>query len=157
MRKAVAISFLLLANIVLLAHAFIPHHHHEGIPICFSSHKHNHIHDADDSDCTHPSHHEPGPGCTHSHHGGDCCPNDSCPISKDIYARVLEDDETFPIFDFPEGETESIFYVSNEDIIKLPIPGLYGLPFRQKPLLLSYFSEYIIGSLGLRGPPVQDV
>ena len=35
MRKKVAICFLLLANIVLLAHAVLPHHHHGDGSVCF--------------------------------------------------------------------------------------------------------------------------
>jgi hypothetical protein len=33
MKRAISLSFLLLAGIVVLAHAVIPHHHHDGIPI----------------------------------------------------------------------------------------------------------------------------
>lgn len=36
MRKTLAISFLLLANLVFLAHAMVPHHHH-GNATCFAT------------------------------------------------------------------------------------------------------------------------
>ena len=159
MRKAVAISFLFLANMILLAHAFVPHHHHEGVPICFSSHNHdydeNRNHDI--GDCTHPSHHEHGPGCTHNHHEGDGCLADCCNISKDVYVRILEDDEIFSLLNLlncSDRGVELVYYISNEDSGNLPLSGIYGLPFRQKPYLPSYFSDYIIGSSGLRGPPL---
>ena len=35
MRKKIAIGFLLLANIVLLAHTVLPHHHHSDGTVCF--------------------------------------------------------------------------------------------------------------------------
>ena len=160
MRKVVAISFLLLANIILLAHAFVPHHHHEGVPICFSSHKHNHDYDTVARDCTHPSHHEHDSGCTHNHQEGDGCPVDCCNISKDIYARILEDDEIFlmlSLLSCSDRGVELVYYISNEDSGNSLLSSIYGLPFRQKPYLPSYFSEYIIGSFGLRGPPSQSV
>ena len=33
MKRALSLSFLLLAGIFILAHAVIPHHHHDGIPV----------------------------------------------------------------------------------------------------------------------------
>jgi hypothetical protein len=158
MRKVVAISFLLLANIILLAHTFVPHHHHEGAAICFSSHQHdydqNRNHNIDD--CTHPSHHEHSPACGHNHQEGDGCPSDCCNISKDVYARILEDDEIFSLlnlFSWSDRGVDLIYYFSNENFDNSPLSGIYGLPFRRAPYLPSYFTNYIIGSFGLRGPP----
>lgn len=47
MKKTLAISFLLLANLVFLAHAVIPHHHHGSVTCFAASHcdedeAHNH-------------------------------------------------------------------------------------------------------------------
>ena len=39
------------------------------------------------------------------------------------------------------------------DISIFPIPDTIGLPFRQKPYLLSYYTDYISQSLGRRAPP----
>ena len=181
MRKIVAISFLLIANLILLAHSFVPHHHHEGVPICFSSHKHSydcdkaHSHsDCDDlfhnEDCTNPLHEDSCTDPSHNgeyplpsnhssdcdHHNGNCCGNDCCNISKEVYARILEDDEIFSKLSMlrcSDGGVELNFYISDVNINDLLLSGLQGLPFRQKPYQPSYFSDFIIGSFGLRGPP----
>lgn len=65
MKKAISISFILLANIVIFAHAVVPHHHHNRVfaaivtvldddaRILFN-HSHNaesHHHDTDSEDC----------------------------------------------------------------------------------------------------------
>ena len=39
-KKAIALSLLLLAGTVILVHAVTPHHHHDGIPV-FTHHEHN--------------------------------------------------------------------------------------------------------------------
>ena len=39
-KKAVATFFLLFAGTIILAHAVIPHHHHDGIPVA-TRHEHN--------------------------------------------------------------------------------------------------------------------
>ena len=155
MKKAIAISLLLLANIIMLAHAFVPHHHHEGTPICFSSHKHNHTPDEDTHDCTHPSHQDQGQGCSHNHYKGDC-PVDCCGISKDVYLRIVEDDEILSSLGsaaLSDLGAELTYTISSEDNDYSYI-RVYGLPFRQKPYLPSYLSDSIIGSFGLRGPPL---
>jgi hypothetical protein len=33
MKRSVSIIFLLLANVFLLAHAVVPHHHHDSMPV----------------------------------------------------------------------------------------------------------------------------
>ena len=170
MKKAVAISFLLFANLVLLAHAFVPHHHHEGVPICFSSHEHNcdSGHDHNIGDCTHLSRHiiytdghdicptQQEQDSGYDHRNEDCCRNDCCNISKDVYVRISEDDEIFRLLGLlncSDSGVEPNFCIISEDIDKLPLAGAYGLPFRQKPYHPSYISDFIIGSFGLRGPP----
>jgi hypothetical protein len=56
MKKAFGILFLLLATVVILAHAFIPHHHHDRIVVSIShesfidrifKHHHHHAHSHD--------------------------------------------------------------------------------------------------------------
>ncbi len=37
MKRKVSIMFLLLANVFLLAHAVVPHHHHDGPETCLIS------------------------------------------------------------------------------------------------------------------------
>ena len=46
-RKTVALIFVLMANIVLLAHAVVPHHHHNPVDVCLAidagSHRHGDV------------------------------------------------------------------------------------------------------------------
>ncbi len=63
-KRLVALIFLLVANLLLLAHAAIPHHLHLE-QICFSSHCH--------SDCNDPEHHHPFPGQQEGDPEEDCC------------------------------------------------------------------------------------
>jgi len=39
-KKAIATFFILFAGTIILAHAVIPHHHHDGIPVA-ARHEHN--------------------------------------------------------------------------------------------------------------------
>jgi len=41
LKRALSISFLLFVNMVILAHAVIPHHHHDGIPVLVAHHEHD--------------------------------------------------------------------------------------------------------------------
>lgn len=63
-RKKVALIFLIVANIILLAHAVLPHHHHDKVVCVESSHcqtadlghkhsakAHSHQHDTENSNC----------------------------------------------------------------------------------------------------------
>ena len=48
--KAILLSFLLLAGIVILVHAITPHHHHHGIPVITASAQHDDSHPDDPND-----------------------------------------------------------------------------------------------------------
>jgi len=47
LKKATALSFLLLAGIIILVHAVITHHHHDGIPVIVASANHDDSHPDD--------------------------------------------------------------------------------------------------------------
>jgi hypothetical protein len=52
MKKAISVSFLLLANIVLLAHAVVPHHYHGQVPVISCDFQHEQNDDTNDhNDC----------------------------------------------------------------------------------------------------------
>lgn len=76
MKRSVSIIFLLLANVFLLAHAVVPHHHHDNMPVAvldLYGHHHDH-HDHDSHHQDHDSHHHDA-----SHHHD--CP-ETCLISQ---------------------------------------------------------------------------
>lgn len=56
-RKTIAFIFILLANIILLAHVVFPHHHHEQ-QVCLNF---SHCHNTGNDSSTHPT------DCTHEH------------------------------------------------------------------------------------------
>ena len=140
MKKAITFSFLLLANIVLLVHVSIPHHHHDKAAVCFLA-----THCAD-SEETHK--HAPDSGCQ-QHDDGNTI--EECPL-KAVYVRLennkllvdlsLENDFQYPV----------LFLLSINPIDKMV--DLKGLPFRQNPYLLPCYTDHISQSLGLRAPPV---
>jgi hypothetical protein len=47
MKRALSLSFLFLAGIVILVHAVIPHHHHDGVPVIPISAHHDDSHPDD--------------------------------------------------------------------------------------------------------------
>ena len=141
MKRAIALSFLLLANIALLVHAVIPHHHHNELTVCFfattctdSAKAHKHTHGSD---------------CQHHHDGSGM---EECPLKK-MFVRFennklfddlrLDNDIQYPV----------LFLFPIHPIVE--ITGLKDLPFRQNPYLLSCYTDYIAPSLGLRAPPVE--
>jgi len=98
MKKAFGILFLLLATVVILAHAFIPHHHHDRIVVTIShesfidrifnhhhhrthSHDHNHSpvsHDHEDDNSHSPANHDHD-----DEYSNDC-------LLDDIYLRLKQ-------------------------------------------------------------------
>ncbi len=148
MKKAVALTFLLLANIIILAHAVVPHHHHNQVPVALNTSHHEHS-----SDATHDHHHHddtvPAEHNDNSHgHGG----IEDCLLEK-VYTKVGSDRQAFQTLDFDFNLLPCIIPL----ISGYSVPSIaddVGLPFRQKPYLLSYHTEYISVSLGLRAPPV---
>ena len=70
MKRALSLSFLLLAGIVILAHAVIPHHHHNGISFL--------------SDAAHPEHDDA---------------HENCLMSK-IYVKINNEKQKTQLHDF---------------------------------------------------------
>lgn len=131
MKKAVAISFLLLANIVILAHVIVPHLHHDRVPVALSSH----------------IEHEAPLNDMQDHTGMEDC------LLSQVYARMDNERQLSQSIDFdislfpllslflPEGSFSETTY-------------LEGFPFRQKPYIKSFHTTFISRSTGLRAPPV---
>jgi len=130
--RKISLSFLMLANAILLAHAVIPHHHCDEM--CIAS-------------------------TATAHHGHDC----DLQSHKDIKFCSL----TIIYAKFDNEKTVSQSYHSDFHLApfifallpnySLPqIENDAGLPFRQKPYLLSYLTEYTSQSIGLRAPPLPE-
>ena len=132
MKRALSVSFLLLANIVVLAHAVVPHHYHNQIPdITWGFlHKHTHCQCAD-------------PNCPFHGMSEDC-------LLKKICVRFGSDKQALSSFDSNVPCLIPLYSIASMS----GLIDLIGVPFSLKPYLLSYHTEYIAHSLGLRAPPV---
>ncbi len=145
MKKATGILFLLLANLALLAHTVIPHHHPDAhhISIC-------NLLPAEDANNIHCAHHDMG-GQEHGANGlGDDC------ILNGLYIRVASGHQSSSEEDHPSCDDTADSYPSICSIVN-PSSVRWdegGIPFRHRPFLLYSYSQYVTSSLGLRAPPV---
>jgi hypothetical protein len=144
-KKVITLSFLFLANAIMLAHAVISHHHHDNIPdfSAVAHHEHNCDSHCTQHDCTQHSEQCHDPLC----HGN----INDCSLSN-FYACV-DDRQTFQTYDFDLNMLPCVYALFSDFSIQSLVDEI-GLPFRQKPYLQSYHAEYISQSLGLRAPPV---
>jgi hypothetical protein len=145
MKRAISLSFLMLANMFLLAHVVIPcqHDHDTIICACFltdfhadCAKSHEHTHDTD-----------------RQHHNDDF-PTEECPVDTDVdlYVRhaKIKPDVEFCFDGAVKYPVLSLFPMN--PVVEITDPE--GLPLRQKPCLLTGHTGYISRSLGLRAPPV---
>ena len=150
-KKALALSFLLLANAVMMGHAVIPHHHHNGVvfTLKIAHNEHDCNSHSDRHDCnSHPVNDD-------AQSDGKCeypfCHDDveKCSLMS-FYVHANGDKQFFQL-EYP-GLNLFPFVLSplSDDFIST---DLIGLPFRQKPYLPSYHFAWISQSSGLRAPP----
>jgi len=140
MKRAFAISFLLISNMILLAHAVIPHHYHHQIPDITWNFLHK-------SDTTHPANQPADSNCP-IHGVEEDCFLKKIGVrfdSKELMLSSMDVDfELFP------------FLVSLFSDFRIPdIFDLVNLPLNQKPYLLSIHIDFISHSPGLRAPPIS--
>ena len=146
LKKTIALTCLLLANTVLLAHAVVSHHHHDEILVtCAAAHCE---HDCNSHDQHHSDEAQPVGECNDPYcHGSE----EDCSLSK-IYVRFSNDRQVSQLFDSECKPLPSLFV----PFMVFPIPQIentIGLPFRQKPYLISNYTNFISRSFGLRAPP----
>jgi hypothetical protein len=120
-KKTVALSFMLLAGITLLAHAVISHHHHDD--------------NINAGECTAPN------KCV-----------DDCSL-ENIYIKFDNDKQVSQSLDF-NFDLLPCFFALFPDYFIHPIVLDIGLPFRQKPYIIDFCTEFISRSTGLRAPPL---
>ena len=134
-RKALNITILLFASIILLAHTVVPHHYHEDTGLCFFFHcidsKEAHKHGDNDF-------HE------HQHEGNPYA--DKCVIDDDYYA--LSDNNIKITFVLPV-----LKYIFENTISHICLNSNIAVCFRQRPCLLLFYPEFISRAIGLRAPP----
>lgn len=136
MKKAIPLSLLLLANIIMLAHTFVPHHHHNGVIVAilegtskskYENHDHDHRHESNSA-------------------------SEKCALNE-VYTRS---DESSKIVSCQNCDPiPRDIFVAPGIINKLGFVYEYGIPFRQKPFIESLHYIFSSGSVGLRAPPIS--
>lgn len=137
-KKIAVYGFILIANIIILAHAVIPHHHHDSV-ICF---EHKHCHD-EALTLKHNS-----AGHDHQHDGNN---KSNCCILKQSVVVVTSQGKLLKNYNNCSDnhiDDNSILtdneYVDQQTITKF----VFYLP--ENP---SYLTSFVTSTLGLRAPP----
>lgn len=141
-KRVTAIIFILLANIILLAHAVIPHLHNDGLPSLVKPH----------SAHSHSCHFE-----GHDHNTSDHEPD----TNNDVYACILKQ-VIYPPTNNPHrldcqcNNCNGDFHSYQAILLSLyrftsniPIQQTTGAP----PFVQSFYSVHVSQSSGLRAPP----
>ena len=139
MKKMVCLTALWIANILLLAHAAIPHHYHKNTGTCFA------FHCRDSKEAHQHEHHEHH---THQHEGNPS--SDRCSID-DVYTTAQKNIKT-ACCSHIECDCGQVLLPLILDYLSVTDFGSKVL-FKPKPYFVSYYTEYITQSLGLRAPP----
>jgi len=138
MRNKTAFIFILLANMVLLAHAVIPHHHHTKAPIEVAV------------ECSHEDDHEHNhnmPLCNDDHEQGETTscklieaiivPNNQIRLSELLELTTINHTLFFTLYVFNFSIPQHYEDTSNEVVESIPL-----------------FTRFLISSQGLRAPPI---
>lgn len=141
LRKKVALVFILLANIILLAHAAIPHHHHD-LQVCIDhklceDHRTPHTHS--------PLEHD------HQHNGNDS--SDCCILKQLVLLPSNQDKQECKCSFLTDGHSSDDGFQAvlfdNEFLSFRSIVALNtDVPLRTPPYIV-----FVNNSLGLRAPP----
>jgi len=136
-RKTTAIIFILLANIILMAHAVFPHHHHEQ-QVCLNF-----------SNCHHTGNNSPthADDCAHEHDS--CSPVTNC-ILKQLVVVPAGQGRIEPVVLYLENIADC-FILQSGYSDELQFTELFRInPYPQEIPLYQTFLDY---SQGLRAPP----
>jgi hypothetical protein len=138
MKKAITLSFLLLAGTMMLIHVLILHHHHDKSAVClltahcaYSEEAHKHLHSFD------------------CHQRNDDSNMEDCPL-EDVYRR-------------PNNHKLVVDLSINNDLkhparlsadLIAETTSMEGSAFRLEPYQQPCHTDYTSDSFGLRAPPV---
>ncbi|MGV8112681.1 MAG: DUF6769 family protein [Lentimicrobium sp.] len=137
-KKLTAFSFILLANIILLAHAVFPHHHHEQL-VCIER-----THCVDDA----TPHTQKSPEHNHQHDGAD---NTTCVINQAVIISSSQARFVNNCDNCSDNHNHDFYNLSNFGYIDL-LPVSEVITYI--PEFSSFLISYVTTSLGLRAPPV---
>lgn len=138
-KKITAYSFILLANIVLLAHAVLPHHHHEQIVCIENTHcacdTDAHVHNTDAKD--------------HQHDGN--ANSTACVLKQAVLIPSAQGRILNTCQNCSDNHNHDFYILSNfgyADLQSSPEVVTYI------PKFPSFFISFVTISLGLRAPPI---
>lgn len=145
-KRFITFTLLLLANVFLLAHAVLPHVHHDGV-VCFSLQEikgHHHCTEGhtDACDCCCEQNKE----TSHHHHHN----SEGCDLKEVVVRHDTSDEEIIPcesclLLMYTIYPLNDLFLVEPEYEARLPY----------KPYLISYISPYVGSIQSLRAPPLS--
>ena len=143
--RLIALTLTLMASMFMLAHAIMPHSHHDGV-ICFSLEEIMHRHHcSDQQDDTHNCCEQHKKGCHHQAHAEDC----------NLQELILRQQDNTHDDILPCANCLSLAYILyslNEFYLEAP---QFGERFRQKPYLVNYTPPFVGSIKSLRAPPVS--
>lgn len=143
---------LLMANVLILAHAVIPHHHHDKVAVAIvhlweNEAEHHHSHNED-------GHHRHSHDADGHHHEG----KEDCFLTEVMEEALVKDSFS---------EIEAPFHTA--ELLQQPLPVWEALiadvapdvdalqylrhPFRQKPYLTNVYLAFVANQFGFRAPP----
>ncbi|MFH1001353.1 MAG: DUF6769 family protein [Bacteroidota bacterium] len=140
MRRKIALFILFFANIILLAHAVLPHHHHETYVCLFDKHSY---HDNDSS--------EEKTFCHHEHHGQNEDSAD-CLLKNLVVLPAKSIKQAFQSFTYTSDYHHFNDFLLNFDDERSGFLSSSN-HFQQFTEESSYLN-YVSRCLGLRAPPV---
>jgi hypothetical protein len=141
LKKWTGIVLIFAANILLLAHSVVPHHHHNGIPhfVWFdSSHSEG---SGECNDC-----------CCHHEHGETCLFEQSIDVvyeTKDDCSHALCALHNH----HPEMLLQAVLFTYTYDFSLVR----EKLPLQEPPYLINYCFDYAGSGIGLRAPPMERI
>ena len=145
-----AVFFILMANIIFLAHAVLPHHHHKG-EVCFvDSHcktdskahkhttsKHNHKHATKE----------------HSHDHDGNTDEQNCRLKQEVILPSNQLELEYESFDYVDN-TNFCRYQANLTLTEFELLIQPEFSIKKPPLIPSFYSRIICTNKGMREPPI---
>lgn len=149
-KRFMTLTFLMLASVLLLVHAVLPHFHHDSV-VCFTPQKVSSYTSSPDSErevfkfCCNASH-----KVNHHHH--DEVNLDDCDL-KDIVVRQDNSQDSDLIQSVNLLSAFYTIYALHTFYLETPD---FGLLFQEKPYLNNYSTLLLDLTFSLRGPPASS-
>ena len=135
-KRFIAISFTILANILLLAHAIVPHHYHES-EVCTEI---SHCEENSSTDKQKSEH-------NHEHNA------EFCIVSQTFVVRTNQLEQEFLSFECNNRQWQIIVLLKNDITEKLSSHH-FKISKNKTPYISTNYSYVFSKSIGLRAPPI---